>query len=183
MNHKNKWKKDIKLLMVVFLNTLFFCLCLFFVFFSFRKVEGYAMMPQLKNNDVMLIRKKSSFKRFDVIFFKKGLKGDFSRIIGFPGEKVSLTDDTLFINDEPMDEKYLVEQINDAQIKDKLFTEDIDLTEQYQGSRIPPDTYLVLSDNRPYANDSREYGVISSSEILGKVVLRVFPLSHSIDCF
>ena len=42
---------------------------------------------------------------------------------------------------------------------------------------VPPDSYLVLGDNRSASNDSRAWGFAEAGQIVGKVMARYWPLS------
>ena len=107
-------------------------------------------------------------KRFDIIIFK--YPDDESqlfikRIIGLPGETVEIHDGNIYINgsDTPL--------------------EDVDIKEPMEGSfgpyTVPEGCYFVMGDNRNNSRDSRywENTFVSEDEILGKAVLRYWPLN------
>ena len=143
-------------------------------FFSIKQVNGYGMLPTLRDRDILVIQKRAKLKRFDLVFLNNGLVGEFRRIIGLPGEKIELKNDVLFVDDIPIDEKYLVNKINHYQQKGKQFTTDF-----YLSNTVPTGYYLVLGDNRPYTTDSRDYGLVSLDVIVGKAVLRMIPLERA----
>lgn len=112
--------------------------------------------------------KFSDPKRFDIIIFK--YPDDESqlfikRIIGLPGETVEIHDGNIYINgsDTPL--------------------EDVDIKEPMEGSfgpyTVPEGCYFVMGDNRNNSRDSRywENTFVSEDEILGKAVLRYWPLN------
>lgn len=146
------------------------------LFYSVKQVSGYGMMPSLRNKDVLVVQRRSELNRFDMVLLNNGLEEGFRRIIGLPGEKIRYQDDTLLIDEQPVDEKFIVDKINEYQAKGKNFTANVTLGEIVTEAKIPDGHYLVLGDNRPYTTDSRDYGLIKKSEIAGKVVLRIFPL-------
>jgi len=88
---------------------------------------------------------------------------EFRRIIGVPVNTIRLSNDILFVNNEPRDEKYLFDKINEYQEKGTNFMADYFLLKE---TKIPPGFYFVLGDNRPYTTDSRDYGLISESLII-----------------
>ena len=47
-----------------------------------------------------------------------------------------------------------------------------------EGDTIPEGQYLVLGDNRPVSRDSRDFGLISESDIIGEVQLRFWPFNE-----
>ena len=115
-----------------------------------------------------LAYKFSDPKRFDIIIFK--YPDDESqlfikRIIGLPGETVEIHDGNIYINgsDTPL--------------------EDVDIKEPMEGSfgpyTVPEGYYFVMGDNRNNSRDSRywENTFVSEDEILGKAVLRYWPLN------
>ena len=116
-----------------------------------------------------LAYKFSDPKRFDIIIFK--YPDDESqlfikRIIGHPGETVEIHDGNIYINgsDTPL--------------------EDVDIKEPMEGSfgpyTVPEGCYFVMGDNRNNSRDSRywENTFVSEDEILGKAVLRYWPLNE-----
>ncbi|AFY58192.1 signal peptidase I [Rivularia sp. PCC 7116] len=96
------------------------------------------------------------------------------RIIGLPGDKVELRGGQVYINDKPLKEKYLNEP--------KSTSVDVCAsapTQPFlsQTKTIPTDSYLVLGDNRGSSYDSRCWGVVPRENIIGRAVLRFWPLN------
>ena len=89
------------------------------------------------------------------------------RVIGLPGDIVSILDNTLYINGEVYVENYLDEGLE---------YDDFELN-SLGYETIPEDMYFVLGDNREDSLDSREIGLISKDDIIGKVSLRIWPLN------
>ena len=174
---------ELKLFSVVLVTTLVAVLILFSLFYSLKIVSGYGMMPSLRDKDVLVVKRISDIKRFEIVFLNKKSKGEFRRIIGLPGETIVFEDDILLVNHEPIDEKYLVDKINENQAKGKNFTEDFDLFGLQSLNEIPTGYYLVLGDNRPYTNDSRDYGLISEDMIGGKAIMRLWPIERAEQFF
>ena len=110
-------------------------------------------------------------KRGDVIFFPfpdKETEKYVKRIIGLPGEKVTIIDAKIYINDstEPLDEPYLKE-------------------EWTRGTgpfvfEIPEDCYLCLGDNRNRSADAREWNnpYVAREKIIGKAMFTYFPFDR-----
>ncbi|BAZ32268.1 signal peptidase I [Cylindrospermum sp. NIES-4074] len=98
------------------------------------------------------------------------------RVIGLPGDKVELKDGKVYINNQPLpEEKYLsaqqrtlVEVCTSGQQPPFLF----------KPQTIPPNSYLVLGDNRNSSYDSRCWGVVPRQNIIGRAVVRFWPLNH-----
>ena len=83
-------------------------------FFSPIVVDGFSMMPTLKDTDRMIVNKFSYVigepKRFDIIVFQapEG-KAYIKRVIGLPGDKVEYKEDIFYINGKAYAEAYLDE--------------------------------------------------------------------------
>lgn len=104
-------------------------------------------------------------KRGDVIILRSPVDTDkdlIKRIIGAPGDSISLRNGELHLNDEALDEtSYLM---NDTLTFGGVFINNEEVV------TIPPDEYFVLGDNRAIISDSREWGFIPRKDIIGKVV-------------
>ena len=157
----------IKLLVVVVV-----ILFLMIYIVSVTQVVGNSMYSTLKDGDVLILNKfKYRFfdiKRGDIISLENDdTKYLIKRVIGLPGDSISIKDNTLYINGEVYIENYLEEG---------LVYDDFELTSLgYQV--IPDDMYLVLGDNRPDSVDSREIGLISKDDVIGKISFRIWPLN------
>ncbi|MEH1767133.1 signal peptidase I [Nostoc sp.] len=98
------------------------------------------------------------------------------RIIGLPGEKIQLKDGKVYINNKPLPEgNYL----SAGQ------TTVIDVCQSGQQppflakpQTIPADSYLVLGDNRNSSYDGRCWGLVPRQNIIGRAVVRFWPLNH-----
>lgn len=140
---------------------------------TLQQVVGPSMQPTLNEGDVLILNKFQYYlfdvKRNDVVALKyDGSKYLIKRVIGLPGESIYYKDNTLYINGNPYKEN----------IVEGLVTEDFDLKDNgYEV--IPDDMYFVLGDNRGDSLDSRskEVGLIKKEDIIGKVFIRIWPIS------
>ena len=157
----------IKLLVVVVV-----ILFLMIYIVSVTQVVGNSMYSTLKDGDVLILNKfKYRFfdiKRGDIISLENDdTKYLIKRVIGLPGDSISIKDNTLYINGEVYIENYLEEG---------LVYDDFELSSLgYQV--IPDDMYFVLGDNRADSVDSREIGLVSKDDIIGKISFRIWPLN------
>ena len=134
------------------------------------------MEPTLNNGDVFLLNKMSykfgEVKRNDIIAFNDSQsKYLVKRVIGLPGERIDYKDNILYINNEPYTETFLGENVVTTNF-------DMELIKGCENGTIPEEHYLVLGDNRGNSMDSRELGVISKDDIIGKTSIRIWPISN-----
>lgn len=149
-----------------------------FFLFSVPKVSGYAMMPELANGDRLFVNKLETIKRFDLVVLKANKQRDLSvrRVIGMPDEDIYYKNDQLYIDDTFQVERYLEKPLKDAHQDSMLLTGDFTLNQISGAKKIPEKKYLVLGDNRRYSTDSRNYGLVEDTDIIGVVRMRWLPL-------
>lgn len=95
-----------------------------------------------------------------------GKRSYIKRVIGLPGDHLYIAETgEVYINDELLDEPYLVEGLKTPR------------TGNYYDIEIPEGYIFVMGDNREGSRDSRELGLIPINKVEGKVVIRVWPLN------
>ncbi len=108
--------------------------------------------------------------RGDVIVFKappEPEKDYIKRVIGLPGDTVYVKDGSVFVNNQKLDEsKYLS---SDIKTNSGFFLK------EGKEVTVPDKQYFVMGDNRPYSSDSREWGFVDRSEIVGKSFFVYWP--------
>lgn len=138
-------------------------------------VRGYSMYPTLEENDYLIISRMAYNNdipnRGDIIVFKSHLiqengkgKDLVKRVIATEGDHLVIKDDAVYINDKLQAESYISKEVYTAG--------DIDIV-------IPDGDIFVMGDNRENSMDSRDplVGLISIDDIMGKVVLRLYPFN------
>ncbi|MBK3494638.1 signal peptidase I [Viridibacillus sp. YIM B01967] len=140
-------------------------------------VRGESMEPTYVDNNKVLIIKKSSIERFDIIVFDAPDSDEnyIKRVIGLPGDHVAMKDDVLYINGKAYEEPYL--DTMKADLLEGNFTYDFTLEEVTDEKVVPAGSYFVLGDNRLKSSDSREYGFIAKGTVKGEVKIKFFPIS------
>ncbi len=99
------------------------------------------------------------------------------RVIGLPGEKVELRDGKVYINNKPLKEdRYLSASVRTSV---EVCTSGVQPPFLSQPQTIPPNSYLVLGDNRGSSYDSRCWGVVPRSNIIGKAYKIWFPFDRA----
>jgi signal peptidase I len=141
-------------------------------------VDGDSMHPTFENLDYLIINELiynfQTPSRGDVIVFRYPSNPSvfyIKRIIGLPGETVSInrgvvTVTTLTGEKLSLAEPYIVNE-------DATYTKNVSLN---------PEEYFVMGDNRPNSSDSRIWGPLSAKDIIGRVDLRLLPISKSSFC-
>lgn len=138
------------------------------LFLPILQISGDSMSPTLKQDDIVVLIKTKAFDRGDLIGFYYQGKILLKRVIALPEDEVAIdADGNVYVNGELLEEPYVTDK--------KLG--DCDLEFPY---KVPGTGYFVLGDCRSNSVDSRNsvVGAISHEDIIGKVFLRVWPLSR-----
>lgn len=168
---------------------------LFIITFIFRsyQVDGPSMETTLQNNDKLIIwkvpRTWASITRHDyipkrgdiIVFNESGLnqygpqesKQLIKRVIGLPGERVTLKDGNYIVYNNEHPEGFNPDKTLPYGKKGLPYTSgNVDVT-------LDEHQLFVSGDNRPDSLDSRSFGPINADQVVGKLVIRVFPLGSS----
>jgi signal peptidase I len=144
-----------------------------FVFGQRGKLLGYesyrivarSMNPTLKIGDFILVDtryyKDQPLQRGEVIVFRYPENPSIpyvERLIAVGGDHVSIKNGTIYINNNPLAEPYLLPQ----QVQQSYST-------TMESRIIPPDELFVLGDNRDNSKDSRYWGNVPLANVIGKV--------------
>lgn len=140
-----------------------------FLFQAFY-IPSESMLPTLEKNDRVLVNKLSyrlhDVNRGDVIVFERPpneagvIKDLIKRVVGLPGETVEGKDGRVFVDGKALAEPYLPSATT---------------TGTFGPETIPADHIWVMGDNRPNSGDSRVFGSISTTSVVGRAFVRVWP--------
>lgn len=149
-------------------------LVIYIVLFRPFQVNGQSMYPTFLDKEYVLtnltVPEFEKPKRGDVIVFEapnNQEKDYIKRVIGVPGDTISLRDNDVYLNNEKIDETtYLSDEIKTY--AGSFLTSEKEVV-------VPEKQYFVLGDNRIASSDSREWGFVKESEIIGKSFVVYWP--------
>ena len=131
------------------------------------QISGDSMSPTLEHNEIVVLLKTKDFDRGDLIGFYYQGKILLKRVIALPEDEVVIdADGNVYVNQCLLEEPYVTEKV----------LGDCDLEFPY---KVPGTGYFVLGDRRSNSVDSRNsvVGAIPREDIIGRVFVRVWPLS------
>jgi signal peptidase I len=167
---------------------------LFIITFVFRsyQVDGPSMENTLQNADKLIIWKVPRTwahitghqyipNRGDIIVFSESGLSEFGqedtkqlikRVIGLPGERVVVANGVYTVYNKQHPEGFNPDQ-------SLPYGKNMPLTPGDQDVTVGAHQIYVSGDNRPDSLDSRAFGPINTDQIIGKLVLRVFPIKEA----
>ena len=160
----NDWKRFV----LDILETIILAVILYFGINAISarvRVDGFSMNPTLQNGEYVLVSrlayKFDTPQRGDIIVF--GIPTDqdqdlIKRVVGLPGETVSVKQNQVLINGNPLEEPYIAQ------------------APLYSGEwTVPEGNLFVLGDNRNDSKDSHQWGLLPMENIIGKALLIYWP--------
>ena len=142
-----------------------------------RYIPSSSMEKTLLINDRLIIEKIAYHfeqpQRGDVIVFstndisklsEERFKNEafIKRVIGLSGDTVSVREGIVYVNQKPLQEKYIAEKPN----------------QDFGPVTVPPNHYFVMGDNRNNSYDSRFWGFVPKRDIIGRAIFRFWPLDR-----
>jgi signal peptidase I len=136
-----------------------------------RYIPSGSMLPTLEVNDRLIIDKVSyrftDPERGDIVVFLppealNETNAFIKRLMGLPGDEIEVKGGLLYINGEPQQESYIAAPPD----------------YEYGPVTVPPDSYLVLGDNRNNSVDSHYWGFLPQDNLIGQAVFRFWPMDR-----
>ena len=134
-------------------------------------IPSESMVPTLRVGDRVLVNKFiyrfTEPQRGDIIVFESvegGGEDLIKRVVGVPGDKISVRRGKLLVNGEPQKEPYLSKRFPDRSFS--------------APTTVPEDHVFVMGDNRANSRDSRFFGTVPEEKIEGEAFLRFWPLDR-----
>lgn len=169
-------------------------IAIFITSFCFQsyQVDGASMETTLQNNDRLIVNKvgvswskitKHPYipNRGDIIIFEQlGLydaagneeRQLIKRVIGLPGERVVIKDGTVKVYNRQFPEGFNPDTAGGYEIQ-------VGRTEGSVDLEVGENQVYVLGDNRSNSADSRVIGPVNASQIVGRLSMRILPISNS----
>jgi signal peptidase I len=130
-------------------------------------ISGNSMQPTLADGERVFAWKTSDVQQKDIIVFESPTeqgKMFVKRVIGTPGDKIKVEKDRIYVNDQRLNEDYLITYEGEYDFK---------LLGTHFETVVPDGEYFVLGDNRFNSSDSRMFGTIARESVQGKVVFGI----------
>ena len=131
------------------------------------QISGTSMTESLQDEDIVVALNSKKYKTGDIIAFYYNNNILVKRVIAAAGDWVNIDKDgNVYVNDELLDEPYVSEKA----------LGDCNITLPYQ---VPDGRCFVMGDHRATSIDSRNtaVGCVSNDMVIGKILVRVWPLS------
>lgn len=131
------------------------------------QISGDSMVPTLNSGEIVVLLKSSSLERGDLCGFSYSNKILIKRVIGLPGDMISIDENgNVSINGEALEEPYISEKaLGECDIEFPF--------------SVPENAYFLMGDRRETSIDSRStvIGCIEKEQIIGKLFLKIWPIS------
>jgi signal peptidase I len=177
---------------------------------DWNDVPTGSMKPTIEEGDRVVVNKlaydlKVPFTTFELLKWGDPQRGDIvvlfspadgtrlvKRVVGVPGDRIEMRDNTLFVNgraaqwreiglqdDSEQGSSVLVEENLAGVNHEVMFTPQIPAVRSFGPLTVPPGRYFVMGDNRDNSNDSRFIGLIDRRRIVGKATAVAFSFDRA----
>ena len=189
---KNNWKS-----LMFYLGVIAFSFILSRYILLFARIPSSSMENTLQIHDHLIANRLSYInhdpERGDIIIFIPPIDDDYyiKRVIGLPGETVTIGNGVIYINGKAIDEPY----VKEPWVEDdpEILPEDVTELTSIKTFVVPENSYFVMGDNRMDSLDSRywaqdaldqglaknekeaiKYSFVKRDKILAKAIFKYF---------
>ena len=136
-------------------------------------VDGHSMEPTFYGDDRLVVSRVHYLldepRRGDILVFNSLVPSEYERgvmlikrVVGLPGETVEIRDLQVYVNGEALTEPYIKESCRMLRCNDSMWL-------------LGDNEYFMMGDNRNNSRDSRRFGPVPLSNIVGQVIFRYWP--------
>lgn len=147
--------------------------------FTMVRVDGPSMEPNLDNNERVAVVKTAKIRHLSVIVFNayhvdpdarsKSVKY-VKRVVGMPGDTVKSQNGKLYVNGKLVPQQFISQyERTQGTTNWTLNTLSTRYSWRLKTTKVPKNTYFVLGDHRSVSNDSRYWGFVPATKVLGVV--------------
>ncbi len=138
-------------------------------------VRGASMEPNFHSGDYLIVDELSYHfrdpERGEVVVFRfpeQPSQRYIKRVIGLPGEQITVKENKIRITSPDLEEPLVLDESGYRKKKENGRVE--------PSTKLGPDEYFVLGDNRSFSSDSRNWGSLEEKYIVGRVLFRLWPI-------
>lgn len=126
----------------------------------------YPPMETLKETPLAVFERLTGFFCKDVAYIK--------RVIGLPGDKISIKSDNngeyfVYVNGKKLDEDYIMDDYDYIPCTKDMYCGPF---------TVPKDNYFMMGDNRGNSQDSRFWGFLPKDRLIGRAVFLFWPFTR-----
>jgi signal peptidase I len=175
------WREGVEVALAAVVLALFVRTFLFQAF----NVPSDSMAPTLRTGDQVLVNKfifreggwplpTREPRPYDLALFRLSGGPDellVKRCVAVEGERIELVDKKLVIDGHPIREPWAVHRDDRTYPRSRFVPRELRARDNFGPRTVPPGHLFFLGDNRDYSRDSRSFGAVPRSAIVGRPVL------------
>jgi signal peptidase I len=171
----------------------FICVSVVFVIlktnvYQVTSIEGRSMYPTYDNSDIVFVDiftpKFGDYNRGDVVIIKppaeysSGNKNFIKRVIGLPEETIGLKDGVVYVYNKDYSRGVVLNEKSYLDKSIKTYPPSGEAGE-YKFQKLGKDEYFLMGDNRGGSTDSRKFGAVQKTEIVGRALYQSIPTNKA----